>query len=135
MSPNPTWWMPGREAVMPQAQPRRGPSQALQPVATRWVPKGAPLLEFFPGEPPGVGWFYTRFIAGDGHQTCDWRWWDGKFWSLGVNKTAAPQEAETCASIRTAIDNTRIQYSMYWPIGARVARPRYKKNEDRQNVS
>lgn len=69
------------------------------------------------GPPPHVGWWNAS--ANRYHNV--WRWWNGKRWSVGVRDHETPERAALFA--RKKVDVLAyIEWSDYWPEGARVPR-------------
>lgn len=69
------------------------------------------------GPPPHVGWWNASTI-----QMMDaWRWWDGVAWSKNVRTWTTAEEAADKA-IHHSLFQDHIEWTDYWPEGARVPR-------------
>ena len=80
-------------------------------------PKGTKLV-WLPTHPVKVGWY----MASKDKDPRSWRWWNGRVWSLNVHSHRAASTAARRAK-KEAPNQSYIQYTMYYPANARVARP------------
>lgn len=81
--------------------------------------KAAPARVWNSGHPPFPGWWNASAI----HDTNMWRWWDGRNWSWGVGSDASPAELESHIALKVKDRvSWRIEWTDYWPEGARVPR-------------
>lgn len=67
------------------------------------------------GPPPHRGWWNASFCRDDSI----WRWWDGERWSSPADRFTCNFEAKAC---RPSIEQTRIEWTDYYPPDARVPR-------------
>lgn len=77
-------------------------------------------MKWHKGPPPHVGWWNASHWRNEDV----WRWWDGQQWSDDATPFYTPQEAAHCAK-RPALswhNASPIEWSDYWPAGARVLR-------------
>ena len=69
------------------------------------------------GPPPHVGWWVASIFRID----FIWRWWDGKNWSVGIDKSNSPKDAARFALERSS-KQLKIEWKDYYPQNARVLR-------------
>lgn len=69
------------------------------------------------GPPPHIGWWNASLHF----DPKAWRWWDGEQWSMSPNISLSADRAGAVASNK-APSEWPIQWSDYWPEGARVPR-------------
>jgi hypothetical protein len=69
------------------------------------------------GAPPHVGWWNASNCQADNA----WRWWDGKRWGRVTYAFNSGAKAKAQA-MRQAPQQDKIEWSDYWPEGARVVR-------------
>lgn len=69
------------------------------------------------GAPPHVGWWN----ASNYRAPNAWRWWNGQRWSRVVYGASSDVRVEVQAA-RPAPVQSRIEWTDYWPEGARVVR-------------
>lgn len=81
------------------------------------TPKGV-KLQWLYSKPPKVGWYMASMNR---NPDC-WRWWDGARWSLDVFSYRSAKFAGQRAK-KPSKHQALIQYTMYYPANARVARP------------
>lgn len=70
------------------------------------------------GPPPHVGW-WNASLAQD--EDC-WRWWDGEEWSIASTKETSPEAADKRVSHKSTYSRLDMEWTDYWPEGARVPR-------------
>lgn len=70
------------------------------------------------GPPPHVGWWNASLIR-DARQS--WRWWDGECWSASAAPYNTAEEAGRFAAWPGGRQDA-IEWTLYWPEGARVPR-------------
>ena len=69
------------------------------------------------GKPLHAGWWLTRL----GYSKIEWRWWDGKRWSVACSPSSGAENAAAAACF--ACDaSSAVTWCMDWPEGARVPR-------------
>lgn len=68
------------------------------------------------GPPPHVGWWKASSLYG----VMVWRWWDGHQWSIPASPLYSAKEAAEVAYVPTDISG--VEWTDYWPEGARVPR-------------
>ena len=73
------------------------------------------------GPPPSMGWWPCR-LKGEGFSRF-LRWWNGKWWSLGVSKKHSAESAASIARTPTHYTTRQIQWSdrpAEWPERSRT---------------
>ena len=71
------------------------------------------------GAPPFPGWWNASVFSDEGI----WRWWDGKVWSDPCSDQKSSMFAGKIATTPDdPIARNTIQWTTYWPKGARVKR-------------
>lgn len=70
------------------------------------------------GPPPHIGWWNASLDQM--HES--WRWWDGEKWSVAVSNRRSPRFAGRQAQFASAGGLARIEWTDYYPPGARVPR-------------
>jgi len=71
------------------------------------------------GPPPHIGWWNASAFQ---DPSC-WRWWDGNIWSIDAPDFISSRFAASCAK-EPATQGIQgvIEWTNYWPKGARVPR-------------
>ena len=69
------------------------------------------------GEPYFIGWWRT---TSEGRYVEEWRWWDGKQWSIVVYPNDRPEYINIFADMKVNMQG--IKWSTYYPTNARVPR-------------
>lgn len=81
--------------------------------ATAGLPKG-----WHKGAPPHVG----LWKASETTNVSQWRWWDGKSWSVWCSSTDSKRTVREDLGRASLFHNHDIKYRYDWPTNARVAR-------------
>lgn len=74
-------------------------------------------MEWHSGPPPHVGWWNASEV----HDPDEWRWWDGKWWSIPQYPDDLTKMAEVAATWPETL-GTPIKWRHYYPENARVPR-------------
>jgi hypothetical protein len=84
---------------------------------------------FHSGPPPHIGWWNTSFVGGPDaeYYRTDWRWWNGKHWSITIHQPSSffrQEEARILQRANTPATstNSQITWSDYYPHNAVVPR-------------
>lgn len=82
------------------------------------------IRKWHKGPPPFQGWWN----ASCGFDPHVWRWWNGQRWSMCVYYDATAEKAAEVARVPSEISADLIEWTEFWPEGARVPRnpPRRK---------
>ena len=75
-------------------------------------------LVWFPGAPPHVGWWLTKY---QGSEYESWRWWGGHEWSIGFGENT-PSGVVSRDVDHEAIAQEPVRWSTYYPENPRVPR-------------
>ena len=78
------------------------------------------------GPPPHVGWWNASINRYEDL----WCWWDGRCWSLSVSENSYEEHAASVAEIPNW-GGYEVEWTYYWPEGARVPRINPNKGKNK----
>ena len=70
------------------------------------------------GPPPHVGWWNASLM----NDSKAWRWWDGRYWSVGAEPSNSQLEALRAAKVPCMGFTFGVEWTDYYPKNARVPR-------------